>query len=251
MMRRIQKRRSEVEIDDSGAQVATVGATVDVVDVWKRYEAGQVEALRGVTLHIEGGEFVTLCGPSGSGKSTLLHLLASLDLPTSGRVLVDGVDTSSLRGSALAAFRRERIGLIFQGFHLLPALTALENVMAPVLPYRPLRKLRERARMLLAQVQMERRAYHLPGELSGGEQQRVAIARALIANPRLLLADEPTGSLDSATGLAVMELLQELQLTCSMTLVVVTHDPRVAALAPRTVKIEDGAIVQLAASTPA
>jgi putative ABC transport system ATP-binding protein len=250
-MNKKQQRRRESEADDRSAQVATVGAAVDVVDVWKRYEAGDVEALRGVTLHIGGGEFVTICGPSGSGKSTLLHLLASLDLPTSGRVLVDGVDTTTLRGSALAAFRRERIGLVFQGFHLLPALTALENVMAPLLPYRPLRELRERARRLLAQVQMERRAHHLPGELSGGEQQRVAIARALIASPRLLLADEPTGSLDSATGFAVMELLQELQHANAMTLVVVTHDPRVAALAPRTIKIEDGAIIQLASAAPA
>jgi ABC-type lipoprotein export system ATPase subunit len=219
-----------------------------MVDVYRRYETGQVEALRGITMHIDAGEFVTICGPSGSGKSTLLHLLASLDLPTTGRVLVDGVDTSALRGSALAAFRRERVGLVFQGFHLLPALTVLENVMAPLLPYCSLRTLRERARLLLARVGMEQRANHVPGELSGGEQQRVAIARALIASPRLLLADEPTASLDSATGFTVMELLHELQYTCSMTLVVVTHDPRVAALAPRTIRIEDGVIAQPAST---
>ncbi len=224
------------------------GAAVDMVDVYRRYETGQVEALRGITMHIDAGEFVTICGPSGSGKSTLLHLLASLDLPTTGRVLVDGVDTSALRGSALAAFRRERVGLVFQGFHLLPALTVLENVMAPLLPYCSLRTLRERARLLLARVGMEQRANHVPGELSGGEQQRVAIARALIASPRLLLADEPTASLDSATGFTVMELLHELQYTCSMTLVVVTHDPRVAALAPRTIRIEDGVIAQPAST---
>lgn len=235
--------------DDNNPQPAP-GAAIDVLDVCKRYEAGGVEALRGVTLHIAGGEFVALCGPSGSGKSTLLHLLASLDLPTSGRLLVDSVDTSSLRGRELAAFRRERIGLIFQGFHLLPALTALENVMAPLLPYRPVRELRERARLLLSQVQMEGRANHLPGELSGGEQQRVAIARALIARPRLLLADEPTGSLDSATGFTVMELLQELQRASAMTLVVVTHDSRVAALARRTLEIEDGILAPQVPAAP-
>jgi putative ABC transport system ATP-binding protein len=222
---------------------AMPGASVVVEDVHRRYGIAGVEALRGVTLRIAGGEFVAITGPSGSGKSTLLHLIAALDLPTTGQVVVDGVDTRTLRGSALAAFRREHVGLIFQSFHLLPALTVLENVMAPLLPYRPARELRARARALLARVQMEHRANHLPGELSGGEQQRVAIARALIASPRLLLADEPTGSLDSAAGFAVMDLLQELRADGAMTLVVVTHDPRMAARAPRIVQMEDGLIV--------
>jgi len=219
------------------------GASVMVEGIHRRYGIAGIEALRGVTCNIAGGEFVTITGPSGSGKSTLLHLIAALDLPTAGRVVVDGVDTRTLRGSALAAFRRERVGLVFQQFHLLPALTVLENVMAPLLPYRPGKELREQARALLARVHMESRASHLPGELSGGEQQRVAIARALIASPRLLLADEPTGNLDSAAGFAVMDLLQELGADGAMTLVVVTHDQRIAARAPRTLRMEDGLII--------
>lgn len=237
--------------DDTQAQAIVAPPSTDVVrgapivvkDAHRRYGPSGVEALRGVTLRVAGGDFVAVTGPSGSGKSTLLHLIATLDQPTSGQVLVDGVNTASLHGNALAAFRRERIGLIFQGFHLLPGLTALENVMAPLLPYQPTRTLRERAALLLERVHMEHRIRHVPGELSGGEQQRIAIARALIAGPRLLLADEPTGSLDSATGFAVMDVLQELQADGAMTLVVATHDPRVAARAPRTIHMDNGEVV--------
>ncbi|HLZ21641.1 MAG TPA: ABC transporter ATP-binding protein [Ktedonobacterales bacterium] len=221
---------------------AVCGATIVIEEVHRRYDPSGVDALRGVSLRVAAGDFVAVTGPSGSGKSTLLHLIATLDHPSSGRIIVDGVDTASLRGNALAAFRREHIGLIFQRFHLLPGLTALENVMAPLLPYQPTRALRERAAMLLARVRMEHRARHVPGELSGGEQQRIAIARALIANPRLLLADEPTGSLDSKTGFAVMDLLQELQAGGAMTLVVATHDPRVAARAPHSFHIDNGSV---------
>lgn len=209
-------------------------------DVHLRYAANEVEAVRGVTLSIQRGEFLAIMGPSGSGKSTLLHLLAALDFPTAGRVVVDGVDTQRLRGSALARFRREHVGLIFQKFHLLPTLTVIENVMAPLLPYRPTRPLRLEAQELLARVGLEQRAQHLPGELSGGQQQRVAVARALIAHPMVLLADEPTGSLDSATGGAVMDLLQALREPDATTLVIVTHDPRVAERAQRRVRMEEG-----------
>jgi putative ABC transport system ATP-binding protein len=222
----------------------TQGAPVAIEDIHHRYTASGPEVLCGVTLRIVAGEFVALTGPSGSGKTTLLHLLAALHQPTAGRVVVAGVDAHALRGSALAAFRRERVGLIFQRFHLLPGLTALENVMAPLLPYRPAGELRARARGLLARVRMERHAAALPGTLSGGEQQRVAIARALIAGPQLLLADEPTGSLDRTNGAAVMELLQELQAAGSMTLIVATHDPQVAARASRSLRIAEGSIVE-------
>ena len=215
-------------------------AIIAIEDVHKRY--GEVEVLRGITLHVARSAFISLTGPSGSGKSTLLRIIASLDQPTSGRVMVDSMNTSTLTGSALAAFRRERVGLIFQSFRLLPALSVLENVMAPLLPYRPAKLLREQGRATLARVGMEARASHLPNELSGGEQQRVAIARAIVANPHLLLADEPTGSLDSATGEAVMDLLQELQSTSATTLVIVTHDARIASRAQHLYKMEDGKI---------
>ena len=217
-------------------------AIIAIKDVHKSF--GVVEVLQGITLYVERGSFISLTGPSGSGKSTLLRIIASLDQPTSGQILVDGVDPSILTGSGLAVFRRERVGLIFQSFRLLPALSVLENVMAPLLPYRPAKLLREQGRATLARVGMEARASHLPGELSGGEQQRVAIARAIVANPYLLLADEPTGSLDSATGESVMDLLQELQATSATTLVVVTHDARVAARAQHLYKMEDGTLVK-------
>jgi len=213
-------------------------AIITIEDVHKRY--GDVEVLWGITMHVERSAFISITGPSGSGKSTLLRIIASLDQPTSGRVVVDGVDTRKLVGSALAVFRREHVGLIFQSFRLLPALSVLENVMAPLLPYRSAKLLREQGRTILARVGLEARATHLPGELSGGEQQRVAIARALVANPHLLLADEPTGSLDSATGQSVMDLLQELQAASATTLVVVTHDAKVAARAQHLYTMEDG-----------
>ncbi len=228
---------------DSGQVVAEEqNVIIAIEDAHKHY--GDVEVLRGITLHVERSAFISLTGPSGSGKSTLLRIIASLDQPTSGSVIIDGVDISTLTGSALAMFRRERVGLIFQSFRLLPALSVLENVMAPLLPYRPAKLLREQGRETLARVGMEARASHLPNELSGGEQQRVAIARAIVANPHLLLADEPTGSLDSATGEAVMDLLQELQSTSATTLVVVTHDNRVATRAQHLYKMEDGKIAK-------
>ena len=226
-------------------QSETEGQTALVVveDVYKRYNAGEVEALRGVTLHIERSAFIAITGPSGSGKSTLLRIIASLDQPTSGSVIIDGIDIHTLSGEKLAAFRREYVGLIFQRFRLLPSMNVLENVMAPFLPNRPARQLRGQAEAMLERVHIAHRARHLPGELSGGEQQRVAIARALIANPHLLLADEPTGSLDTTTSATIIDLLQEIQASDAMTLLVVTHDPRIAARAQRSIAMEDGRIV--------
>jgi putative ABC transport system ATP-binding protein len=202
--------------------------------------AGEVLVLRGVDLVIEQGEHVAIVGPSGAGKSTLLRLCAALDWPKSGSVRVGDVATSELRGAALARFRRERVGLVFQQFSLLPTLNALENVMLPLLPYCLRRTLRKRAVALLAEVGLEERLNHYPEQLSGGEQQRVAIARALIASPPLLLADEPTGSLDSVISKQVMTLLDNLCCQHSCTLVVVTHDANVAAIADRVVRMVDG-----------
>lgn len=204
-----------------------------------------VHALDEVTLEIAAGEFVALTGPSGSGKSTLLNLIGTLDRPTSGQVVVDGVDVGILRGDALADFRRERIGFVFQMFHLVPTLTALENVMLPLLPYRRGLKFRleERARELLEAVGLGDRLHHLPGQLSGGEQQRVAIARALINTPKVILADEPTGNLDSQAGAEIVALLRQLNREQGMTVLVATHNQAVAQAADRTIRLRDGRVV--------
>ena len=202
--------------------------------------AGEVEVLQGVDMEISRGEHVAIVGPSGAGKSTLLRLCAALDLPKSGNLQVDGIETRTLQRSVLARFRREQVGLVFQQFSLLPALSALENVMLPLLPYWPRPALQKRAVSLLAEVGLEKRIAHYPEQLSGGEQQRVAMARALIASPPLLLADEPTGSLDSTTGKQIMNLLDTLCREHGCTLVVVTHDTNIATLANRTIRMVDG-----------
>lgn len=202
--------------------------------------AGEVIVLQGVDVVIQQGEHVAIVGPSGAGKSTLLRLCAALDWPKSGSVLVDTVSTSELRGAALARFRRERVGLVFQQFSLLPTLSALENVMLPLLPYCKRHMLQKRAVSLLTEVGLGKRMEHYPEQLSGGEQQRVAIARSLIAAPPLLLADEPTGSLDATAGTQVIALLDNLCREHGCTLVVVTHDANVAAAADRVVRMVDG-----------
>ena len=208
-------------------------------------DGASVRALDGVSLRVDSGEFLAVCGPSGSGKTTLLNLIGTLDRPTSGEVWVNGVNVARLKGDALADFRRENIGFVFQLFHLVPWLTALENVMLPLLPYRRGLgfDLEDRARGLLEEMGLGGRLEHLPGELSGGEQQRVAIARALVNRPRLVLADEPTGNLDSASGSEVMELLRRSNESHGVTVVLVTHDERVAGYADRVIHLRDGKIV--------
>jgi len=203
-------------------------------------KAGEVVVLQGVDMAISRGEYVAIVGPSGAGKSTLLRLCAALDVPKGGKLQVGGVETRTLQGAMLARFRREQAGLVFQQFSLLPALSALENVMLPLLPYWSRHALRKRAISLLAEVGLEKRIEHYPEQLSGGEQQRVAIARALVASPPLLLADEPTGSLDSTTSKQIVKLLDTLCREHGCTLVVVTHDANIAALANRTIRMVDG-----------
>jgi putative ABC transport system ATP-binding protein len=210
----------------------------------KEYGEGvPVRALDGVTMKVGDGEFLAITGPSGSGKTTLLNLIGTLDTPTSGQV-VDGVDVSTLKGDVLADFRRARIGFVFQLFNLIPVFTALENVMLPLLSYRrglPFR-LEERARELLVAVGLGERFHHLPEQLSGGEQQRVAIARALINTPKLILADEPTGNVDSKTGEEIVGLLRRLNRETGVALVLVTHNAAIASQADRVVHLQDGQI---------
>jgi ABC-type lipoprotein export system ATPase subunit len=232
----------EQETDLTGEQPeAARPPLLRVEQVSKSYSlpAGRLQVLEEMAFQVHRGEFVALSGPSGSGKTTLLSLLGALERPDSGEIWLEEVAVHRLRGPAAADFRREQIGLVFQLFYLLPNLTALENVMAPLLPYR--RKLsfnlKERAEDLLEQVGLADRLNHPPARLSGGEQQRVAIARALINRPKLVLADEPTGNLDPATGLEVLETLRTLQRTGSQALLMVTHDPQLAALADRRIQV--------------
>lgn len=204
-----------------------------------------IHALDRVCLVVARGEFLVIMGPSGSGKSTLLNLMGTLDTPTSGRVIVDGIDSNTLRGNGLADLRRERIGFVFQMFNLVPTLTALENVMLPLLPYRRGLgfSLEARARERLVALGLGKRLDHVPGQLSGGEQQRVAMARALINNPRLVLADEPTGNLDSKAGEEIVGLLRRANRELGITLVLVTHDPGIAAHSDRVVYLQDGRLL--------
>ncbi len=220
-------------------------ALVQVDEVTKVYPQGhrEVRALAGVTLGVPRGEFLSIMGPSGSGKSTLLHLMAGLDRPSTGAVRVDGVALSDMPDTDVTIFRRERVGLIFQFFNLLPTLTAAENVALPLLlDGKRMKDVRERVEALLAVVGLADRSTHRPDELSGGEMQRVAIARALVVDPKLLLADEPTGNLDSATSTEILELLRSVHREKAPTIVMVTHDPRAAEFGDRVIRLRDGKI---------
>ena len=211
----------------------------------KTYVMGKrsLEVLRGVDVEIARGDFVALRGASGTGKSTLLHLIGGLDTPNAGEIYFSGQNVSHFSEGELTRFRNRRVGFVFQAYHLLPELTALENVCLPARLARiSVANAVERATALLARVGLKNRLDHKPSELSGGEQQRVAIARALINEPMLLLADEPTGNLDSKTGGEIMELLQSLRAEKEMTLVIATHDAKVAAAAPRVIELVDGMI---------
>ena len=205
----------------------------------KSYDDGRVQALRGVDSAIQAGEYVAISGPSGSGKSTLLHLLGGLDTPTSGKVLFGSACLGS--GIDLDEYRSRTVGFVFQAFHLMPTLRALENVQLPMLALGPSRINRaERARQLLKEVGLEDRERQYPNQLSAGERQRVAIARALANNPQIMLADEPTGNLDSVSSARIMEILTGIQRSRGMTLIVVTHDEAIAHAAPRQVHMRDG-----------
>jgi lipoprotein-releasing system ATP-binding protein len=220
---------------------------LDASGLRKSYTIGsrKLEVLRDIRLTVQRGEFLALRGASGAGKSTLLHLLGGLDLPNAGEILFDGVSLRRLSPAALAQLRNRRVGFIFQAYHLLPELSALENVLLPARMARQEPAAAEaRARELLRRVGLEQRTEHRPYELSGGEQQRVAIARALVNEPDLILADEPTGNLDSHTGGEIIELLRALLAERRATLLIATHDAKIAAAAPRVIELVDGELVQ-------
>ena len=220
-------------------------AAIRAVDLTRTFEVGDttVEALRSINLEVAGGQFVALVGPSGSGKSTLLNLVGGLDRPTDGQLWIDGVELSASKEKALTDHRRRRVGFVFQSFNLLPRLTAVENVALPLMFVGVDERERvERAEQLLAQVGLSDRMDHRPTQLSGGEQQRVAIARALVNRPAIILADEPTGNIDTATGAEIMDLLRRLNREQGVTLLLVTHDPEAAEFADRVIQLRDGQI---------
>jgi putative ABC transport system ATP-binding protein len=225
-------------------------ALIETRDLWKTYQMGdeQIHALRGVSMQINRGEYVAIMGPSGSGKSTLMNLIGCLDTPTKGNYLLNGKEVGQMNDNELARIRNEEIGFVFQTFNLLPRATALHNVELPLIYAGVAKKDRiERAKTALDKVELTPRMHHRPNELSGGQRQRVAIARALVNNPSILLADEPTGNLDSKTGVEIMALFDRLH-AGGNTIVLVTHEADIAAHAHRVVSIRDGGIEKDAAS---
>lgn len=218
-------------------------AVIDIQNLVKTYRLGDVEvqALRGVSFQIERGEMVSIMGPSGSGKSTLMNIIGCLDTPTDGKYILDGVEVNKMNDDQLAEIRNKKIGFVFQSFNLLPRTAALDNVELPLI-YGRVPDRRKRALAALEQVGLGQRVHHRPNELSGGQQQRVAIARALVTNPAIILADEPTGNLDSQSGAEIMAIFERLNKEQGMTVILVTHDPEIGAHAQRIIHIRDGQV---------
>lgn len=228
----------EIESDNS----------IKLRDVTKIYKLGEtkIRALNGITLSVKKGEFLSLVGPSGSGKSTLLNIIGCIDTPTSGEVFFDGMDVSKLKDREMTKIRLLKIGFIFQQFYLIPTLNAMENIELPMKEAKvPKEERRKRVRKLLEHVGLKERERHYPSQLSGGEQQRVAIARSLANSPSVILADEPTGEIDSETSEKIVTLLRKLNLEEKVTLIVVTHDVKIAGHADRLITLEDGKIVDI------
>jgi putative ABC transport system ATP-binding protein len=236
--------RATATMDNAGAMKAG-DAVIRLENVYKTYDLGevQVHALRGISLEIHAGEFVAVMGASGSGKSTLMNILGCLDKPTKGRYFLDGIDVSGMEKSDLARIRNHKLGFVFQGFNLLSRTSALENVELPTIYAGiSLEERESRAKESLARVGLAERSHHHPSQLSGGQQQRVAIARALVNRPAILLADEPTGNLDSRTSVEIMDILQSLNRDSGLTVALVTHEPDIAQYAKRVLEFRDGKI---------
>ena len=239
---------------ESTHAAATDNAALEALEVTKSLPLGRerIDILKGISLRIAHGEFAAIIGPSGSGKSTLLGIIAGLDSPTSGRVLVDGVDITKMGEAGLASVRNQKIGMVFQAFNLIPTLTAQENVEVPLYVGRHPGSPSARARELLALVGLSHRLANKPNQLSGGEQQRVAVARALATNPAIVIMDEPTGNLDQANSDNVLRMIRDLRQATGTTFVIATHDPTVAAAADRAIHIVDGRVANdVAAAQPA
>jgi putative ABC transport system ATP-binding protein len=234
--------RASININPAG--VSSGSPSLEAIDVrkWLPLEGTRIDILKGISLRIDHGEFVAIVGPSGSGKSTLLGIIAGLDAPSSGQVLVDSVDITHMSESKLASVRNQKIGMVFQAFNLIPTLTALENVEVPLYvgkhPGRPA----DRATELLRLVGLEHRLRNKPNQLSGGEQQRVAVARALSTNPAIVIMDEPTGNLDKKNGDNILQMIRDLRQATGTTFVIATHDATVAAAADRSIDIIDGMV---------
>ena len=234
---------NETFIGEDGEEYYYEEPLISLFDVVKEYDKGTVKALNGINLDIFEGEFVSIIGPSGSGKSTLLNMLGALDKPTRGKIYIDGIDL--VKEKDLSQFRQEKIGFVFQLHNLIPNLSVFDNVQIPLLPTGMSNKeMKEKASEIIRAVGLEDKKKQRPNKLSGGQRQRVAIARALVNNPSIILADEPTGSLDSKTGEMILNLLMEMHERYNVTLIIVTHDNDVAALAERTIKIKDGQIIE-------
>lgn len=222
---------------------------IELRNITKVYHLGEIDlpVLKGISLSIDDGEFVSLTGASGSGKSTLMNILGCLDHPSGGEYLLDGKNVAGLNANERARLRNERIGFVFQNFNLLPRTSALENVMMPAYYHHPVKntkEIRARSLELIRLVGLEDRMHHTPAQLSGGQQQRVAIARSLINSPGILLADEPTGNLDSATSVEVMHMFRDLNRQQGITVIIVTHDPKTAAFTDRAINMSDGLIME-------
>ncbi len=221
---------------------------IQLKNVWKTYFMGKIslDVLKGINLQINKGDFVAIIGPSGSGKSTMMNQVGVLDIPTKGQILLDGTDISTLSESELAQLRGKKIGFVFQQFNLIPTLTAKENIILPtIFQNMPEEERQEKATQLLTLVGLEDRMHHKPNELSGGQQQRVAVARALVNDPEIILADEPTGNLDSKSGRQIMHLLAKLHSEDKKTVILVTHDVDLIKYSDKTIRLKDGEIVKI------
>ena len=227
-------------------KASTGVAALEAIDIYKSlpFQRGRIDILKGISLRIEHGEFVAIVGPSGSGKSTLLGIIAGLDNPTSGQVLVDGVDITQMSEAKLAGVRNQKIGMVFQAFNLIPTLTAQENVEVPLYVGKHVGSPSARAKELLDLVGLGHRLNNRPNQLSGGEQQRVAVARALATNPAIVIMDEPTGNLDKKNGDNVLQMIRDLRQATGTTFIIATHDPNVASAAERSLRIVDGQLAQ-------